>query len=258
MKKIKTWLCAGLFALGCRSPAERVLADYASEPKCMDRLRYTLYPEADRAAFEREYPTGTCKTGKPNIDTTSCDSAKVGETCFVTMSSSTGCLKRTSEDEFKIDWQCSTGYNEIPVKTFASGSQNEGAVVFRLSVELGDYYNWGYSYKKASHQSLRMQDHRNETLDGFVERISEAGQRLLELLSDGKKHDLTLAVANLDRSKSSNVEVLDIVQEDWRSLPAASVEVAKKRASDRLSDLNALDGFRERERALQEFGASLR
>ena len=154
MKNIKPWLCGAVIALGCKSPAERVISQYVSEEQCTNRLEHTLHPDADRAAFEREYGSGTCKTGSPDVDARSCSSTKVGDTCTATVGSDVACLQRTGEDEFKIDWQCSTGYNEVPVKTFKASSQDQSVVILRLRVELDDSYLGNYSGKKQSHQAL--------------------------------------------------------------------------------------------------------
>jgi hypothetical protein len=258
MKNIKPWLCGAALALGCKSPAERVISQYASEEDCMDRLQYTIQPEADRAAFEREYPSGLCKTGSPKVDARACSKIKVGETCFVTVETDKRvCVQRASDAEFKVDWQCSTGYNEIPLKTYRAGSQD--VVVLRLRVELSDYYNYHYSGRKGTHQSLRMSDRRNETLHGYVARSSETAQRLESLLADGNKHDLMLAVANpYSQESSEHVEVLGLVQEDWRTLPPATLEAAKKRAGDHLWELKEAARIAARERLTRELNASLR
>lgn len=258
MKRVIVYAVGALLALGCQKPAERVISAYASEPNCLDRLRYTVQPEADRQAFEREYPSDICKTGKPKMDTTGCDSAQVGDTCLVTIGSDTGCLQRTSESEFKIDWQCSTGYNEVPVKTFKAGSQGRSVAVLRLRAELSDSYYGDYNGKKHSHQALELVDRRNERLYGYVARGSAAGERLVALLSDGKKHDLMLAVGGLDRSNSDNVEVLELVQESWRTMAPAEIDRAKERAHKAFGDLAEEERIRDRDRALREFEASLR
>jgi hypothetical protein len=258
MKQMKAILCGALFGLACQAPAERVISQYMSEEQCLNRLQYTLYPEADRAAFERENGSGTCKTGSPKMDARRCSDAKVGEDCAVTMGSDTVCLQRKAEGEFKIDWQCSTGYNEVPVKTFKASSQGQSVAVLRLRAELSDSYYGTYNGKKHSHQALELVDRRDERLYGYVARGSAAGERLVALLSDGKKHDLMLAVGGLDRSGSDNVEVLDLVQEGWRTIAPAELERAKERARKAFGDLTERDRIRDRDRALREFEASLR
>jgi hypothetical protein len=258
MKHVIVCALVALLALGCQKPAERVISAYAAEPNCLNRLQYTVQPEADRQAFEREYSSGTCKTGKPKMDTTGCDSAQVGDTCFIRIGSDTGCLQRTSESEFKIDWRCSTGYNEVPVKTFKAGSQGRSVAVLRLRAELSDSYYGDYSGRKYSHQALELLDRRNERLHGYAARGSTAGERLLALLSDGKKHDVMLAVGGLDRSDSDNVEVLELVQESWRTMAPAEIDRAKERAHKAFGDLAEQGRIRDRDRALREFEASLR
>ena len=99
---------------------------------------------------------------------------------------------------------------------------------------------------------------RSERLSGYAARGSDAGERLARLLSDGKKHDLMLAIASLDSSRSDEVEVLDLVQEDWRTLPPASLEAAKKRAGDHLWDLKEAARIVARDRFLRELNAGLR
>jgi hypothetical protein len=87
---------------------------------------------------------------------------------------------------------------------------------------------------------------------------SAAGERLVALVSDGKNHDLILAVGGLDRSSSDNVEVLDLVQESWRTMAPAELQRAKERAHKAFGDLTERDRIRDRDRALREFEASLR
>ena len=69
---------------------------------------------------------------------------------------------------------------------------------------------------------------------------------------------VTGAWNQVDSSRSDEVEVLDLVQEDWRTLPPASLEAAKKRAGDHLWDLKEAARIVARDRFLRELNAGLR
>jgi hypothetical protein len=99
-----------------------------------------------------------------------------------------------AKDGFKVDWGASSGYNPVPYKTWVAGK--DGEVTLRVEAELSDYYGYEWRAAKETHYAIRC---REESLSAtpftaYIARDSADGKKLHELLKDGEKHRVTVAI----------------------------------------------------------------
>src|SRR5262249_23195537 len=102
-------------------------------------------------------------------------------------------LKKTASG-FKIDWEAAVGYNPKPLKTFLTNKTGAPGT-FRVMCDLATDYNFNYAGGRHSHVSVRIVEvDPFKTTHGYAPKLSDVGQRLVQLLEDGKAHPLTLAL----------------------------------------------------------------
>ncbi len=79
--------------------------------------------------------------------------------------------------------------------------------VFNASAVLSDYYNWEFSDTRLSHWSVKIVAGKDDEDigNGFVEKASEVGRQLYNVLKDGKKHDLIVALRYSVNAKDAGV-----------------------------------------------------
>lgn len=102
---------------------------------------------------------------------------------------------RVQERKVLIEWEASVGLWSIPIKTYlALGSSKP--VVARVYAELDTYYNHKFTDEKDRFQSVSLSTEDHGSLHGYVHRNSEIYPNLMEILSDGNTHAITVELAN--------------------------------------------------------------
>jgi hypothetical protein len=221
---------------GCsrRSPAEKVLADYWNVAQCADRTAFVLEPEAVRPYLEREYKASTtCNDNKDPITAKSCDQTPVGEYCEGSVGKHSYCIKRVTQDEYKIDWPCSTGFNEAPFAVITTRPAVGEMHVQRVTVSLSSsYFIHDAPFDKSeTTMALDLSDRSGRPVYAYTPRDAAAGKRLAELLADGKSHALTLVLGQWSADKLDVFYAMAVASEDWRSLSVNETAAAKKNAA---------------------------
>ena len=103
---------------------------------------------------------------------------------------------RVNGRTIQLDWEASVGYWSMPPKTYlALGTPN--AIVARVRASLGTSYFGAFSDKSRQFQAIDLYSRDNRHLYGYVGRHTPEGKQLLELLSDGNKHEITLSIGNI-------------------------------------------------------------
>jgi hypothetical protein len=102
--------------------------------------------------------------------------------------------------------------SDMPVKTYKA-TRPKGPHTFVLSCELSDHYNYHYHGAQATHLSVLMVEPDTwESLRGYVRKDSPEGKKLLEILKDGRKHQLIVNV-ELDGKASDIVAIIRLRDE---------------------------------------------
>jgi hypothetical protein len=97
----------------------------------------------------------------------------------------------------QVDWEASVGYWSKPVKTYLAFGTGE-EITARVKAELGTYYNGYFTDKERQFQNVRLRTIDNEHLHGYVRRFAPVYKELMQILSDGNSHELTLGIANVN------------------------------------------------------------
>lgn len=119
-----------------------------------------------------------------------------------------------AKDGLKIDWGAGSGYNPVPYKTWVAGK--DGEVTLRVEADLSDYYGYEWRAAKETHYAIRC---REESLSAtsftaYIARDSADGKRLHELLKDGEKHRVTVAIQRTG-TESAVAGVKSLVSASW-------------------------------------------
>jgi hypothetical protein len=120
---------------------------------------------------------------------------------------------RVEDRQIQVDWEATTGYWSMPVKTYLALGTSE-PIVARVHASLGTNYFGEFSEKARLYQSVHLSTRCNQTLHGFVSRHAPHGKQLIELLSDGNQHDLTVSIANASMDTDHPV-IVDLLSHTW-------------------------------------------
>jgi hypothetical protein len=104
---------------------------------------------------------------------------------------------RIEDRVIKVDWEASVGYWSMPVKMYLARGTNED-IVARVSAEIGNYYNDSFFDKQRTFQHVSLRTADGKHLDAYVPRSSPVYNDVMDILSDGNSHDVTLAIANIN------------------------------------------------------------
>lgn len=106
----------------------------------------------------------------------------------------------------KIDWPSSIGYNSLSLDVYKATKPTD-IKTFKLTCKLSDYYNYGYADSDAKYYSIDCETSENgsfSSIYGYVQKESEDGIKMFELLKDGKSHKMTLALQYDYRSEGNS------------------------------------------------------
>lgn len=99
-----------------------------------------------------------------------------------------------------VEWEASVGLWSVPVKTYLALGPRE-PVLARVEAELDTYYNFQFSDQQHRFQSVRLCAMNGTVLHGYVERATPVYDELMEILSDGNEHKITLEIVQeIDRT----------------------------------------------------------
>lgn len=92
-----------------------------------------------------------------------------------------------------VEWEASVGLWSIPIRTYLALGTRE-PVVARIKAKLDTYYNLDFASQKNRFQSISLETGGPsfESLHGYVKRDSKEYDDLMEILSDGNEHAITL------------------------------------------------------------------
>ncbi|QOJ19878.1 MAG: CHAT domain-containing protein [Gammaproteobacteria bacterium] len=117
-----------------------------------------------------------------------------------------------------IEWEASVGLWSIPIKTYlALGSKKP--VIARVEAELDTYYNFDFRNQEQYFQSISLCTQDRQSLHGYVERQSEVGKELIDTLSDGNNHKITLEIRQVTKQTDMPL-ITKILSQTWIYFPS--------------------------------------
>ena len=87
-------------------------------------------------------------------------------------------------------------------------------IVARVRASLGKSYFGEFSDKGRKFQAIDLRTRDNRHLYGYVRRHSPEGKQLIELLSDGNKHDVTLSIGNVC-DETDHPLIYEVIADSW-------------------------------------------
>lgn len=119
------------------------------------------------------------------------------------------------DSEYKIDWESSVPYQPMSIEEFKATHPTQ-PVKFRLVVQLDDYYNFEFDDLRDKYWSIQLyvvnfDDPMGRTLtglNGFIDKNSEDGKKLFDLVKDGKEHAVVMEIMYPEGSDPDNNCVL--------------------------------------------------
>jgi hypothetical protein len=95
-----------------------------------------------------------------------------------------------------IDWEATVGYWSKPVKMYlALGTRDE--ITARVTAEVGNRYYGEFSGKERVFQNVALRTEDGTILSGYVFRTQPVYREIMDALSDGQSHDITVSIHNL-------------------------------------------------------------
>jgi len=194
------------------------------------RYKFVRNGENMKAEMERFYanrPETKLEITKTDIQTT-----KINDHAFTTVSTMEGTSNgkpfkqkglrtyvRKVQGDWLVDWHATTGQNSIRLKTFRAVKPTDETVL-RMTAEISDYYNFQFSNTKQTHWSVRLTENKSLpaadvlSIHGYVAKDSAIGKELFDLLKDGEKHEITVAVKTNGR-EGTVAEITKFVSKNW-------------------------------------------
>ena len=224
MRSLK--LCVAIVPLvvfGCRRSPEDVVRKYLNASAWRDRLPVVLNPDDVTSKMAAHYGDDFKGPRKFRSMTSTCTGQRNECSVVVTRddgndgtSTTTYTLWRTPSG-WKIDWEASVGYNATTPAAFLA-QRPTTPVRFRVWAELSDYYNYAFMNGQKQWYSVALSDDGDKELPtGYIAKNSDSGQRVFDLLKDGRKHRMVVDIAFPSDSIEGNVVNLDAVSFDtWR------------------------------------------
>ena len=206
-------------------PAEQVniIQAYIEAGSVRSRARYVLNPEAALPRMEKRYEgsnlrdieaieikridgQGNPKVGKYGKYKASWESRGRFATGIYYV--------KNTRDGLKIDWEASTGFNEMSWSGFLA-LRPTTPMIFRVNAQISDYYNYEFSGAHNTHYSIRLPE--VYSVYGYARKNSPLGRQLFDILKDGERHNLTLQVRFFrNPAPHTNTVIIDkLISEDW-------------------------------------------
>lgn len=125
-------------------------------------------------------------------------------------------VQRIGEDQYKVDWEVSEGYQEMPLQDFRRERPTD-PVTLRVKVQRSDYYNGEfsdtekYAVYKISYPSLDLFE-----VYGYVERGTPLEQTMEQTVGLGVDASLIVKLAYPPNAVESNqVLITELVHRNW-------------------------------------------
>jgi len=191
----------------------KFIQDYYTCENWADRLTYVWQPATVKKNMESYYSSGYKPSEIKKIDLifnsmnfNNGDIIKVYAETFKMF-----IYIRKISNSYKLDWEATVGFNNIPISIFKANI-SKTSTRFRAKCNVIGYYNWDFRDAKDTHWSIASVIEKGGA-NCFVSKSSADGQKLYEILKDGKEHDL---IIEIKYSNDDNTCIITkFIQEGW-------------------------------------------
>lgn len=177
-----------------------------------EKLKYVLDPDSVEEHMKDYYdttPSSVSPIDIHNIEEVKLENKITKISFFLKRNKKEFFVKETSEGD-KIDWLSSVGYTVPSFKTFLI-NKTEYSTNLKLKAKFIDnQYQEGYYV-------VMLNDDGDSYEDGFIQKNSEEGNKLYEILSDGKERNLTLAIRYDNNSElgTNKIFIDKLISDNW-------------------------------------------
>lgn len=120
---------------------------------------------------------------------------------------------RLTDRSIQIEWEASVGYWSMPPKTYlALGTQQP--IVARVHASLGKSYYGKFSDNRKQFQSVDLRTQASIHMYGYIHRTTPDGKKLIALLSDGNRRDVTLLIRNVSE-ETDEALIHALLSDSW-------------------------------------------
>lgn len=173
---------------------ERVLYSYFNTA-FIDRARFTTTGESLRPAMAKYYGEkmlqNVATVHVVGMESIGSDQWRVA----VTAHGSHLMYVRIRDRSVLVEWEASVGFWSVPIKTYLALGSSE-PVIARVEAELDTYYNFDFTGQERRFQAVSLRTKDGESIHGYVQRHSKVYGELMDILSDGNGHAITLEILN--------------------------------------------------------------
>lgn len=106
-------------------------------------------------------------------------------------------------------------HNRIPIRVYEA-TMPRSPTTFRAIATLSDYYNYEYAHAQSTHYSIRLRDDSGR-INGFILKSSPDSERLVQTLSDGMGHFVTVTLQYSADSHGADTATIVHVQREGNS-----------------------------------------
>lgn len=118
------------------------------------------------------------------------------------------------KNEYKIDWLSSSGYNDETLANILLTQKHEPTKL-RLTIVNEPFGSSSPLTLKPKENYLSLVIYDREVKTAFVDKYTDDGKKILELLKDGKKHTVILVVRLVENNDFQEFLIEKFVQEGW-------------------------------------------
>jgi len=191
---------------------ERILYSYLNTP-FNDRARFTTTGEPLRPIIEKHYG-GQMHQNVKKVSVISMKSITDEQWCVVVACPGQILIYvRIRNRSVLVEWEASVGLWSIPIKTYLALGSSE-PVLARVKAELANYYNYDFTGQENHFQSVRLCTKDYESIHGYVRRHTEVYSELMDILSDGNEHAITLEIINATRQTDTPL-IQKVLSRTW-------------------------------------------
>ncbi|RLC56427.1 MAG: hypothetical protein DRI30_05865 [Chloroflexi bacterium] len=123
-------------------------------------------------------------------------------------------------DGWKVYWEA-IGYNQLSAKAVMAQFKKGEVTRWNFVALLDDYYNYEYRNARDTHYSIELTDRGSgEYFSGFIDKTSDDGKAMFDLLGDGKGHQVVVDIGYNDAARDpSIVNITSFVADNWMGDP---------------------------------------
>lgn len=209
---------------------ENVVKKYLSATKWEDRLQYIRDPDLVREKMRKHYEEGNWAGPVKFIEIKQpiYSKGQHGEWASVDVVMAKGenafgahiekkfyYALRKQSDGYKIDWECSIGYNPLTLVAYKVQMPKE-SLKYRLIAKLSEFYYGEFSQRKNEYFSINLiEDKSRDSIVGYIKRESEDGKKIFNDLKNGEEIAVMVDIKFIPNSNIPSVMIERYIQRGW-------------------------------------------